>query len=275
LQSLIYKIVKDRSILESIVSHYITLAPLKPKIKTAYRNYIIKKASPSLPPILVSKEQSNDLSLAYTSRPEAAKLKWINEINYNGLLSCPFCGGDGARTIEHYLPQASYPEFSVFSLNLLPSCGDCNRKRNDSNKYGAAIQLLHPYFDRMLIQKIEAFTSINLQSGVPSFYLDYDRKNFDDSQQERIDHHIITNIDEISFLNKTLGELEALKIESEKYSSYQLFLDGCISEKIYIYTRVGAINSWGQALCRGILRLSGDEIDLIFKSHFGRRLRAN
>lgn len=273
MQSLIYKTIKDRTILDSIVGHYVALTPIKNELKTAYRNYVVRKASPFISPVAVSKEQAEALHLAYSSRPQAAKLSWIEEINYNALLSCPFCGGDGARTIEHYLPQKSYPEFAVFSLNLMPSCGDCNRKRNDSNKYGALIQLLHPYFDRELLNKLTLYTSINFKHGIPNFQLDYEKESFNEDQQERIDHHISTNVDEISFLNKTLGELEALKVESEKYKDAENFLNDYISDKIYLYTRIGAVNAWGQTLCRGIARLEEDEINSLFHANFGKRLK--
>lgn len=40
---------------------------------------------------------------------------------------CPFCGGIGRpRNLDHYLPKAHYPQFSVLPLNLVPSCRDCN-----------------------------------------------------------------------------------------------------------------------------------------------------
>ncbi|MDY7566842.1 hypothetical protein QN400_07215 [Pseudomonas sp. RTC3] len=257
--------------LDAIVAHYTVLDSIKADLGRAYRSYVVNKASPGIVPITISQDQEHALGLAYTSRPEAAGLKWIDGINYNALLSCPFCGGDGARTIEHYLPQASYPEFSVFSLNLMPSCGDCNRKRNDANKHGAEIKLLHPYFDWHLLDKLDLYTSIDFMSGVPRFELEYDREELDDEQQERIDHHIKINVDWISFINKTLAELEVLKVEAEKYSGVDDFLRRCVDDKVYLYDRVGAVNSWGQALCKGILKLTEVEVACVFGCYFGKR----
>ncbi|EAD2695982.1 HNH endonuclease, partial [Escherichia coli] len=40
---------------------------------------------------------------------------------------CPFCGDIGqTKNIDHFLPIAHYPEFSVMPINLVPSCRDCN-----------------------------------------------------------------------------------------------------------------------------------------------------
>ena len=33
---------------------------------------------------------------------------------------CPFCGLNESSTLDHYLPKKAYPEFSIFSLNLVP-----------------------------------------------------------------------------------------------------------------------------------------------------------
>jgi 5-methylcytosine-specific restriction endonuclease McrA len=39
---------------------------------------------------------------------------------------CPFCGFGHTTTLDHYLPKAKYPQFSVLPFNLVPSCKDCN-----------------------------------------------------------------------------------------------------------------------------------------------------
>ena len=67
---------------------------------------------------------------------------------------CPMCGSLSTCTIDHYLPKNLYPEFSFFSINLLPAC-NCNIKRKEIIK-GNNIneRILHPYFDNFLNQRI-------------------------------------------------------------------------------------------------------------------------
>ena len=48
-------------------------------------------------------------------------------------LVCPMCGGFGNGTLDHYLPKDTYPEFSVFSKNLIPAC-NCNNLRGTTVK---------------------------------------------------------------------------------------------------------------------------------------------
>lgn len=66
-----------------------------------------------------------------------------------GFSECPFCGINEPKTLDHYLPKESYPEFSVHSLNLLPVCSVCNsnyKKRQFKNVGGGRI-FIHSYFD--------------------------------------------------------------------------------------------------------------------------------
>ena len=73
---------------------------------------------------------------------------------YDGLLAaagglCPFCGGLGhAWTLDHYLPKANFPAYSVHPSNLVPCCRDCNSGKNACFGAKAHEQTLHPYLDR-------------------------------------------------------------------------------------------------------------------------------
>lgn len=61
---------------------------------------------------------------------------------------CPFCGGIGRpRSLDHYLPKANYPQFSVLPQNLVPSCRDCNTDKSNDLAEKESKQPIHPYFD--------------------------------------------------------------------------------------------------------------------------------
>lgn len=63
---------------------------------------------------------------------------------------CPFCGDIGhTKNLDHFLPIAHFPEFSVMPLNLVPSCRDCNM--GEKGQAYAIIednQAIHPYADK-------------------------------------------------------------------------------------------------------------------------------
>lgn len=52
----------------------------------------------------------------------------LNKIKENFIKeSCPYCGIGGVpETIEHILPKEIYPQYSIFSKNLIPCCNACN-----------------------------------------------------------------------------------------------------------------------------------------------------
>lgn len=60
---------------------------------------------------------------------------------------CPLCGFGEVRTLDHYLPKARYPLFSVCPDNLVPACRDCNTEKLEAFYTSAAELPLHPYFD--------------------------------------------------------------------------------------------------------------------------------
>jgi len=61
---------------------------------------------------------------------------------------CPFCGGLGhVRSLDHYLPKANFPAYSVHPNNLVPCCRDCNTGKNASFGRYPHQQTLHPYLD--------------------------------------------------------------------------------------------------------------------------------
>lgn len=61
---------------------------------------------------------------------------------------CPFCGGLGqVHTLDHYLPKASFPLYSVLPANLVPCCRDCNTGKSNTFSSHIYEQTLHPYLD--------------------------------------------------------------------------------------------------------------------------------
>jgi len=45
--------------------------------------------------------------------------------------TCQYCCIGKPNTMDHYLPKAIFPEFSVYALNLVPCCAECNGAKGD------------------------------------------------------------------------------------------------------------------------------------------------
>lgn len=129
--------------------------------KDEYEKAAIKSQLFSIPSIDTSTTQNpnvigplkkNDLEKLYTQyfadKNKPAR-KVYDAIKNSAKESCPFCGGIGTpKNVDHFLPKAHFPQFSVLPFNLVPACRDCNM---ESKGHGYAIkeeeQIIHPYFE--------------------------------------------------------------------------------------------------------------------------------
>lgn len=102
-------------------------------------------------PVITGTLTKSHLSKLYTQY-FAADQKPARHI-YNKLIvtangKCPFCGDIGhVKNLDHYLPKANFPLFSVMPSNLIPCCRDCNSEKLNSFSNTQAGQSLNPYFD--------------------------------------------------------------------------------------------------------------------------------
>lgn len=60
---------------------------------------------------------------------------------------CPLCGVRLVTTLDHNLPKSQYPLLSVSTLNLIPSCSDCNKGKQAAFPRSAVDETIHPYYD--------------------------------------------------------------------------------------------------------------------------------
>lgn len=65
---------------------------------------------------------------------------------------CPMCGSDSTMDLDHFIPRSAFPEFAIFSKNLVPTCPYCNRGVKKETVMGSGPQdrFLHPYFHSLL-----------------------------------------------------------------------------------------------------------------------------
>ena len=47
------------------------------------------------------------------------------------VLKCPICELRDATELDHYIPRMLFPEFSIHSFNLIPTCHECNHIKSE------------------------------------------------------------------------------------------------------------------------------------------------
>ena len=170
------------------------------------------------------------------------------------------CGAGSATTVEHYLPKTPFPEFSVYSYNLLPSCSTCNSKRGAVNKNGVEHRLLHPFFDQAIYEKLRLTTNINFKKGVVKYALSFNRSAFSLTDIDRIEHHFEKCVNRKAFRSETsafakLAKQQVSRCRTSSRSKIKFQANLTDLEKI------GSGNSWLAALYRGLLALKVADLD--------------
>lgn len=112
----------------------------------------------------------------YNSRkPGTAHGDMLGRLRDHELRLCPACGELGRpNTLDHYLPKATYPHFSITPANLFPMCDACQQEKG--TKTGSAAEprfFLHPYFDAFTATRILKLTIVP-PFAAPTFALEPD-----------------------------------------------------------------------------------------------------
>lgn len=94
------------------------------------------------------KSHLTKLYTQYFVPPEKPARRLYEAIKVTANGKCPLCGGVGhVRTLDHYLPKANFPLYSILPTNLVPCCRDCNSEKLNAFAEVREAQTLHPYFD--------------------------------------------------------------------------------------------------------------------------------
>jgi len=161
------------------------------------------------------------------------------------------CGSPNVRTLEHYLPKASYPEFFVFSFNLVPSCSTCNQKRgNTANAPGALSPLLHPYFDGNILNLDFLVTQINPPYAAPSF-IPILNGQLTGIIRSRAQRHIEKSIDTVAFKDWMTNQWVEWKQKAHREPDLNSLIN-TITTNLSDHVRVSGPNTWTAAFLRGL-----------------------
>jgi len=79
---------------------------------------------------------------------------------------CPYCGFGQVQDLDHHLPKAVFKPFSIFPLNLVPSCATCNRGKTRKPGTDPAKHLFNVYLEpKLTFQFLVARALIDPASG--------------------------------------------------------------------------------------------------------------
>ncbi len=130
-----------------------TLEALSDRVKLRYDEYELKFNANDLIQIKNSnrnEEEKKALVYLYNSNPKIVRnlkdeIKKTQKEHLRQI--CPSCGILPALTVDHYVPKDSYPDFSIYSSNLIWTCGTCNGKKLEYWKEATYRGIINFYID--------------------------------------------------------------------------------------------------------------------------------
>jgi len=182
----------------------------KKKVINRYNDYVDKKNKLELLSVeRWSIDEIKALKSCYTIETGVCDKLKAEIRQFNNLSRCQYCGISPISPFDHYLPKKLFPEFSIFSLNLIPCCSDCNNKKGEKwDSSGISREFINFYFDPIDRVEIFLFCRIEFNGGdlfSSIFYLNFS-KNFNQDFCKIITKH---------FLNLNLLERYAKNSNSE------------------------------------------------------------
>ncbi|MCA8323801.1 HNH endonuclease [Burkholderia cepacia] len=128
------------------------LVKLRTRVVGAYAAYLAKsKALQKIVPENITGVRAAALVHAYEHPTKTMKVMRgkLLEPDLDDFDECPYCGIGEPRTLDHYLPKETYPEFSILPVNLIPICNVCNTSYKGKKFLSAAGRrmFMHSYYD--------------------------------------------------------------------------------------------------------------------------------
>ncbi len=158
--------------------------------------------------------------------------------------TCPQCRISEAFELDHFLPKESYPEFSIYSRNLVPSCGRCNSLKGPD----ASAQYLHAYYDQIPRRRF-LNASVQLRPGIVWVSFTVDVTKIDEPLAGKITYQ---------FAALHLGERYSMQA-AERLGSYAPSL-----ERTFATSGVNGVKADLRALLRSTMNNGVNHWEVVF-----------
>ncbi|TKI70385.1 HNH endonuclease [Sulfurimonas crateris] len=175
---------------------------------------------------------------------------------YDKLLSlaplsrCPYCGVGEVSTLDHYLPKAEFPIFSVLPHNLVASCKDCNTGKLASYATTQNTQTLHPYYDDFTTQQWLYARVLQTSPVSIEFYVN-PHATWNQVDKDRVKEHFVNYKLYGRFAMQAANVLADLREEFILYNSTPLDIQQELQKKARSYESRYK-NSWETAMYQAL-----------------------
>ncbi len=218
----------------------------------------------------LSSEETEDLKKVYQQKfvpLGAVGRKYYDAIMAQAKGICPICRAAATDNLDHYLPQSKYALLVVTPANLVPSCWHCNMEKHSYDTAKSSEMPLHPYFDKIDLQWLEAKITFQADGTFSIEYGNGINEADNPFEKVRIDKHI-----KVHDLNKTFSSMALIEMDSVK-SKYKKMLGELLEEgiqkdleEVCESAEAYDVNSWKAALYRALIRQKDEYIEWLPQS---------
>lgn len=170
--------------------------------------------------------------------------------------TCPYCGIDKPRTIDHYLPQSLFPEYAIYPSNLIPCCGYCNSKKGKRWIHEGDRMFINFYFDELPYETIFLEVEFNylLDDEVPKISFNLTQESIDKDQFKLIESHysrLELKNEYAAESDEEISNIRQLIVDSPETSLLTHIAN--LKRNLKVFEKKYGVNYWKSALYRGII----------------------
>ncbi|WCT11566.1 HNH endonuclease [Mucilaginibacter jinjuensis] len=150
------------------------LNPLVPRVTNAYQTYLNNFAALCLQPaslFVADLPEVRDVLQKCYGSPTLSFKQFKSDYYDNQPAAivelCPYCMIDTPYSLDHYVGQTEFPEYSILTKNLVPCCLRCNNEKNKGWRTNSVKTFINFYDDRFLQHRF-LFADLMINAGVPS-----------------------------------------------------------------------------------------------------------
>ena len=263
------KIIDDNKVLDSIIKY--KHEPGKQLLRNC-RDYVIedyehykfnsKTLEKIIPDTRIINQAGDILRDTYKNNPKGLQdAKEQIKIGLPKLVQakCPYCMISAHSTFDHYLDKSNYPEYSLFSLNLIPCCAECNTLKNDL----FLDELGQRMFISFMFDKLPEYPFLRFKIGLNCGNLYLDNIYLDLKVNSSVNNIIENHFNKLKLYkrlrNQFNNEVSVLVLEFKEYKLDRKMVELLLQKKIVAWEKSKGINNWEVCILRGLL----DNTDII------------
>ena len=256
--------INDEGVFKDIIKykHEPGKTKLKDCKKEIFEDYLIYKQNSGalqkvIPDIRIPDETKRDLIKTYNSNPSALqKSKLMIKKNLPNILraKCPYCLISAHSTFDHYLDKSKYPEYALFSSNLIPSCAECNSLKSDflCDSKGNRLFINFIFDELPAYPFLKYILSIEGEKIVlKKVYLDFD----DNEPKKQIIKNHFKKLKLIPRLEDQFDVAISTIIEEfHEYNYSTREVKEVLTKKMRAWEKTRGINNWETCILRAIIQ---------------------